>query len=292
LPRDHITGNLAHCEQQLGFKTDTGTVRILGSGSSKYKGYDGPYRPFVRERSMMFMPPDAVVDFAARAERKLERWGYSVRDINHLFITHEHADHFDEKAVADFAEKRHQANLPPLTVHSGKTVCGRLSKHLSERKLTNQVILDLMTPDSETRAGELRVKALLATHQADPDPLCFIMHWRQATVYYGADTGYPCAATLEALAAQRFDVFAHDLTVASADDGVTHMDVGDMLLLVGKLRAAGAIDTWTRVVTLHQSPIGPQVVPDYNQFQRMAGFECSYDGMPLPIAFRMNPRSK
>jgi len=233
------------------------------------------------------MPPNAVVDFAEHGERKLRRWGYKPTDIDHVLISHEHKDHFDAKAVAEFADKRRAAGAPPLAVYSGPTVCHELRQWLAENGGADQIVIHELRPGQETQAGELTVKAVRATHQAGPIPLCFILRWNGTTVYYGTDSGYPSAETFAAMAAERFDVFAHDTTVATADDGVTHQDTGDLLLLVGKLRKIGAIDTWTRVVTLHQSPIGPQTIPDYNQLERMVGYECSYDGMPIPIAYRL-----
>ena len=292
-PKEAVEGHLTFCEQRLDFRTATAVVRILGSGAADAEGYDKPYTPFARERSMMFVPPNAVVDFAAHAERKLDRWGYKPQDIDHVFISHTHADHFDAAAIARFASKRRPGRASPLlTVHAGKAACDQLRAHLAAARLPGSVAINQLEPGSETQAGELRVKAVRATHQADSSPLCYIFHWRGTTVYYGTDSGYPTADTYAALAAEKFDVFAHDVTMVSTDDGVTHSDLGDLLLLVGKLRAAGAIDPWTRVVTLHQTKQGPQVLPDYNHFERLIGFECSYDGMPIPVAFRVDERKR
>lgn len=287
-PEQAVDGHLAFCEQRLGFRTATATARILGSGASEFTGYDEPYRPGLRERTMMFVPPHAVVDFAANAERKLTRWGYKTDDIDHVFITHEHADHFDVKALVAFAIKRGDKGL---TVHSGQTVCKAIRDYLAIADFATppQITLDELSPGDERTAGDLRVKAVAATHTAGLHPMCYIFRYHGATLYYGTDTGYPMAETLAALSQERFDVFAHELTVASGDDGVTHCDLGDCLLLIGKLRKAGAIDTWTRVVTLHQSkPQGAYLLPDYNQWERLVGYESSYDGMPLPIAYRVD----
>ncbi len=287
LPKEQVEEHLDFCERQLGFRTQTATVRVLGSGASDFMGYDHPYRPGARERSMMFMPPDAVFDFAANGERKLERWGYGVKDVRHVFISHSHADHFDAEAIVRFAEKRREVGLPALEVHSGPAVCGRLRALLEERNAPGLLTLDELRPGRETKAGELTVKAVEARHTDEPVPLCYIARYRGATVYYGTDSGYAYAVTLEAMSKERFDVFAPECTVASGDDGVTHMDLGDVLLLVGKLRRAGAIDAWTRVVTIHQSRDGLPSHTGYNPWERAVGLECGYDGMPLPIAFRL-----
>jgi L-ascorbate metabolism protein UlaG (beta-lactamase superfamily) len=291
-PADDVTGNLYHCEQVLKMQTGAMTVRILGSGASEYLGYEGAYRPFRRERVMVFLPPNACIEFAEHAERKLERWGYSFRDVEHVFISHEHRDHLDEAAVAAFAQKRREAGLSPPTVHSGRTVCKMIRAELAKRGAPDLVKLDELEPGDESGGGEYRVKAVLATHTAGPDPLCYIIQWRGVTLYYGVDSGYPRAATLAELKKHRFDVFIHDCTVASGDDGVTHQDLGDMMLLVGTLRAAGAIDTWTRVVTMHQGPQGPQVIPDYNVLQAQVGFDCAYDGMPIGVAYEVKGRAE
>lgn len=290
--RQKVEQHMSFCEQQLGFRTATASVRLLGSGAANVPGYAGPYRPLARERNMMFMPPNAVFDFNDLGRRKLERWGYGARDIEHVFISHSHADHFDAKAVLAFARLRVDAGLGRLTVHSGKASCDQLRQLLVTPADKDLIAIDELEPGRRTVAGELEVEAVAATHAADSDPLCYIARWRGATVYYGTDTGYPRAPAYASLAARRFDVFAHEMTAASGDDGMTHMDLGDFQLLVGKLRAAGAIDPWTRVVSMHQSPEGPQILPDYGHFQQSIGFECGYDGMPIPIAYRLDETAR
>lgn len=285
-PDDHVEGHLTFCQQRLGLTVDTATVRILGSGAADWNGYEGDYQPGLRERSSMFMPPNAVVDFGTDAMRRLRRWGYSAKDVEHLFISHEHADHFDPESITGLAVERHNAGLAPLTVHGSKVVCERLNTALSKDGRASLVALDEMHAGGRTQAGELLVKAVRANHPTSSDPLCFILKWRGTTLYYGTDSGYPRAEAFAALAAERFDVFACDTTAASSDDGREHGDIGDLMRLAGRLRAAGAIDPWTTVVAIHQGRAeGPRIVPDLHVLQQRAGFTCSYDGMPIPIAF-------
>ncbi|HPD32216.1 MAG TPA: MBL fold metallo-hydrolase [Phycisphaerae bacterium] len=285
-PDDHVEGHLTFCQQRLGITTATATVRILGSGAADWDGYEGSYRPGRRERSSVFMPPNTMVDFGTDAMRRLRRWGYSAENVEHLFISHEHADHFDPASIAELAANRRDAGLSPLVVHGSKIVCDRLRDHLSKSGRSDMAVLDEMQAGGQTRAGELQVKAVRAAHATSDDPLCFILKRRGATVYYGTDSGYPKAEAFAALAAERFDVFAIDTTFASSDDGREHGDVGDLVRLVDRLRAAGAIDTWTTVLAIHQSRReGPTTIPDMPVFTQRAGFACSYDGMPIPIAF-------
>jgi ribonuclease BN (tRNA processing enzyme) len=287
-PDDHVGGNLYHGEIVLGFRTAAVTIRILGSGAAHYMdGYDGPYRPYHREAVGMFMPPNVVFDFAEHGERKLERWGLSFRDIEHIFSSHSHRDHFHEVAITNLAKKRADAGLSPLTFHSGDAACDQIEKYLSEQGLKGVLKVDRLKPGKEITAGELRVKPVRATHQEDSSPLCYIIHYRGATAYYGTDTGYPIAETFDALAAERFDAFVHELTAPSAEDGLGHMDVGDLRLLIGKLRRAGAIDGYTRVAVIHQGIPIHQKIRDATHFQQMIGYEDAYDGMPVPIAFRV-----
>ncbi len=291
-PDSRILDHLTFCEQRLGIKTATATVRILGSGAADWDGYEGRYHPGLRERSSLFMPPNAMVDFGTDAMRRLRRWSYSAGQVEHLFISHEHADHFDPASVTELAVERQNAGLKPLVVHGNKLVCERLKDHLSKSNQSDLVLTDEMRAGTQARAGELQVKAVRASHPTSPDPLCFILKYRDATVYYGTDTSYPNAETFKALAAERFDVFAHDVTAASSDDGREHGDLGDLLLLIGRLRAAGAIDTWTRVVAIHLSREGPQILPDIPTFEHQAAFTCAHDGMPIPIAFPATQPSK
>ncbi|GMU22653.1 MAG: hypothetical protein AMXMBFR13_27380 [Phycisphaerae bacterium] len=286
LDRPRLEQHLTFCERETGIRTASATARILGSGSANFEGYEGPYRPFSRERSTMFMPPDVICDFSSTTPRKMARWGYKISDINHLLISHSHADHFDAPAIAAFARQRKQAGRPPPVVHSGSVACRALRELLAKTGEQDLVRLDELSPGRESEAGEVRILPVRANHSTDSDPLCFIMRWRGATCYYGTDTTYPKAETSAALARERFDVFAHEITAATADDGLHHCDLGDLLLLVGKLRRAGAIDTWTRVVSIHQDVEGVQMLPDYTHHERAVGFECSYDGMPIPFAYR------
>jgi L-ascorbate metabolism protein UlaG (beta-lactamase superfamily) len=290
LPEDHLEGQLYHCEQQLGFRTRSATARILGSGASEFLGYDDPCFPGRRERSSMFVPPNAVVDFGEHNERKLKRWGYGIEDVEHILISHNHADHFHAQAIKVFAAKRIAVGLKPVTMYAGKASCDDLRAILTADADRASVVVHEVKPGDRFKAGEIEVEVVRATHTLDSSPHGYIMTFKSATIYYGTDSGYPQAATLAALSKHRFDIFAHDFTVISGDDGVTHSDLGDMLLLIGKLRRAGALDPWTRFIALHQGFEGPQTAPDREFWQSTMAFETTYDGMPLPIAWRVDLR--
>lgn len=288
MPEDHLEGQIHHCEQQLGFRTATATARILGSGASEFLGYDEPYFPGRRERTGMFVPPNAVVDFGQNTERKLKRWGYDIKDVEHILISHSHADHFHAEAIKAFAARRIAAGPKPVTMHAGKAPCRDLEAVLTTDADRASIIIHEVNPGDRFKAGEIEVEVVRATHTLDSSPHGYIMSVHGATIYYGTDSGYPQAATLEALSKHRFDIFAHDFTIVSADDGVTHSDLGDMLLLIGKLRRTGALDPWTRFIALHQGFEGPQTAPDREFWQSTMAFETTCDGMPLPIAWRVD----
>ena len=282
---EQLLEKLAQAEQTIGIKTQAGTIRILGSGAADHPGYEAPYRPFIREHSGVFMPPNAMIDFDAHGQRKLERWGYKLTDIEHLLISHPHGDHFDVNAIIRFAQKRKQAGAKTLHFYSGKAACDALKAKLAEQNQAGLIKIKELQPGSRTRAGELTIKAVRAHHDPKADPLCYIIDWHGATAYYGTDTGYPPAETLKALEREKFDVFLHEITFAIHGDGDVHMDTHDMRRLVGQLRHAGAITAYTRVGSLHQCKLGPQIVPDTLYFQTTTGVEFTYDGMPIPIAY-------
>ena len=276
---------LTSAEGAVGMNTAAGIVRIIGSGAADHANYAGSYKPGYRERSMMFMPPNAIFDCGTDSVRKLTRWGYAAADIEHIFITHSHADHYDAGEIAELAHQRILSGLAPLTVHAGNASCNDLESYLAYAGMTGEVIVDRIDVGSVVQAGALSVKAVRGNHWLSSDPLCFIIHWMGKTVYYGTDSAHPGAATYAALAAETFDIFAHELTIIySTDTGAVHMDLGDFDRLVRRLREDGAIKPWTRVVSIHQGPQAAQIVPDYFHRCQRIGFESSYDGMPIPLA--------
>ncbi len=289
-PPQRVLEHLIFCERHLGFRTQAVPARIIGSGAADFDGYESPYKPFQRERSMMFIPPDAVFDFGSNARRRLKRWGYEPRHVEHVFVTHSHADHFDTPEIIAWAHTRAAENLAPLHVYAGHSACSELQKALGPQD-TSRIVIHELAPGREVQAGSLRVLPVAATHDPRATPLCFIARWRGATLYYGTDTAYPRADTLDVLKRERFTLFAHELTACSGEDQKDHTDIGDFHLLTGLLREAGAIRRHTRVVSIHQSRQGPWWMPDYNYFQSVIGFECSWDGMPLPIAYRVEDKA-
>jgi L-ascorbate metabolism protein UlaG (beta-lactamase superfamily) len=281
---DFLYSNLGLIEETVGVELGSESIRILGSGDAAYRGYEGPYKPGYREMAMMFMPPNALFDCGWDAERKMARWGFYPADIEHIFVTHAHYDHCDPESIVAIARQRVDAGLPPLTVHGSNEVCDWIEWQLRPEP---ELVFDRLEPDEETQAGELRIKALRATHHLSTGPLTYIIHWRGRTAYYGTDTAYPKGFAYSALAAETFDVFVHEMTMpASADNNGAHMDYGDIERLVRNLRLDGAILPWTRVVTMHQDPSGVQSLPDIFYYAWRTGFESGYDGMPVPLVFR------
>ncbi len=247
-------------------------VRLLGTGSAD--GWPNPFcecgsctaeRAAGRSRgSTSALLDDAVlVDFGPNAAVALRRAGVSLAGVEHLLVTHGHADHL----APDFLLWRSWvAGLPTLHVWgppAALDTCRHWIGPGDPVELHPVHAGDAFT--LRTGAGEVSFRAVPSDHgHGNGDPMA-----AEAVLYditaadgdrllYATDTGPLTAPALDAVAGRGFALVLIEETFGHVTDhGTGHHDLGTLPVTLDALRASGAITGATRVVAIHLSHHNP-----------------------------------
>lgn len=230
----------------------------------------------MRTRSAALVDGSLKIDLPPDTLAHIHRDQLDVRDWTALLITHSHADHFavEELQYGMFPF----SNLEYLcfSVYGNATVCA-----MARERYPNWPI-DLV----ETRSfqgfthGPYSITSIRAQHVPEEDSLNFLIERDGRTLLYATDTGVWDEETFEFLSGR----VAHALVIECTEGGAAtsyegHLDIGDCVRVVERLRGMGFLGDDSRVVTTHHSHNGECTHAELESLLNPHGIEVGFDGM-------------
>ncbi|TVR64551.1 MAG: hypothetical protein EA426_00470 [Spirochaetaceae bacterium] len=248
---------------------------------------------------------DAGPDYYMQSARERMSWF----DLEHLFITHTHSDHFNFDGVLQ-KDISVENNGKPVTIHmSAPALRWFLSVWCYSRTLESPSNRDLdearesfrpwfefnVLPFFEWRTvGEIAVCGVPGTHTGRvPDDLAMNLLMELPDGFrmlYGLDTGYYDDETFSFLASTKLDMVVLDCTFGGRTDRgefpAGHLDCASLVHVVARLVELGTITSDTPVYASH---INPDQGLDHDGLARRFASE-PYNILPAYDGLRVKPR--
>ena len=283
--RIHVLGTAAakpvprffcNCRGCVAARAEGGRSLRTRSSTSIYLGDDGPAN--VRYK----------VDFGPDAQDHTIRFGESINQLEHLLITHAHADHLHPYWLS----LRRQAissveDMPMLHVWGNWRVwevCEQAGIDLEANRITKHCI----EPDAPFRAGALEVFPLAAMHP-DTDPaLNFVITAEGTTVLTAWDTGFwpePTWASAR-ISGLTFDAVIMELTVNGPDgptQGQYHHNPDSFLEMKQRMLDEGLLADGARFFTTHMGDNGQLSHSEAQEYWAPHGVSVGYDGLLIEL---------
>jgi phosphoribosyl 1,2-cyclic phosphodiesterase len=138
-------------------------------------------------------------------EERLSQIGVSARDLQAVFVTHEHSDH-----VCGLGVMAKRFGLP--------VYCNRLTAESLRPNMASFQGWQLFETGSTILLGDLKIDTFAVPHDAY-DPVGFVFHHRQGSVGFLTDLGYATKLVLERVRVTRALVLEanHDLQLLQND---------------------------------------------------------------------------
>ncbi len=255
----------------------------------------------LRRNASMFMEPNILIDFPPAIPDQALKAGVELPDIEHLFITHNHDDHF----TPWFFRWRYfprERKLPPQV--------GDMGPLFSEPKLLhvygNQRVVDETLRVIDNNPGEhhmeihimetgklLEINSSLAAlpirGNHDPSQVClnYIFLRDNQTILYATDTGWFLPETWEIIKQYQYDLVVMDGTFGFNDQydvtGPGHCNFHANKRALDLFGENGMLKARAKFVITHT---GPHHAPPYEEAApRLAdmGLILAYDGMKMDI---------
>jgi phosphoribosyl 1,2-cyclic phosphate phosphodiesterase len=235
----------------------------------------------VRTRSSILINDTSLVDFPPDTYLHVLRDGLDLGEIEHIFITHSHADHLYLNDLARRSKPyAHLKKETKLMLWANQVVTGMLDKRSSA---FNTIQNNTVKPGDTFQAGELIVTALRADHMRDEEALLFIICDEEKGIFYAHDSGWYPEEAWHYLEGKELDLVNFDCTFGPISNRHGHMGIPEILEAREKLWDIGAIKHEAKCVITHFSHNGGLLHQELVEHVAGTGLIVAYDGMVIEI---------
>ena len=247
----------------------------------------------IRSRCSLQLGSKYKVDFPADSYMHMLKYGLSYADLEHLFITHTHHDHFYPLDLTLRWGGYVRDDIPKeLHIYGSQAAYQRM---LDTLRMYHEAATDLdqcriafnvIEPFEGFRAGELDVMPILASHdKAHQTCLNYIFQNEGKTVLQGFDTGWYPDETWEMLANYQLDLAIMDCFYGGREtDSPNHLSIGTLIKVKRKMEKMGILSEGCRFIATHFGLHGGGLL--HHQLEEKLnpwGIEVAYDGMKVVI---------
>jgi phosphoribosyl 1,2-cyclic phosphate phosphodiesterase len=287
-------------------------IQLLGTAGGDFRRVDDledkfGYLPRVRElggknlrcpaQAVIF--PDILIDFYNGDQ--LGKFGIAPETVKHLFITHNHWDHFRPLRILEFA-----AALPhQLQVYGSHNVIEALKfantydfDRRNGRFIVRETKTDIgyhkLEPEQSYEIGGTTVSPVHGNHCMDKSDnmimqdicLNYVFERDGKTIFYGMDSSYTLPLTFEYLRRFRIDVAVMDMTFGRWPIDVVnsgHHNLEMLVETIGEFREAGIFHDETTLLASHMSLAYVEPHDDLKDELSKMGITLAYDGQELEV---------
>jgi phosphoribosyl 1,2-cyclic phosphate phosphodiesterase len=254
----------------------------------------------IRTRSSLRVGPHHQIDISPENCAQMIRAGTDMYDIEHVLVTHTHADHFAFSALMDKGMSR-TTNGKPISVHLSEPAKRYLEESILRLSLSDKdrrwigdnLALNGLRYFQEYTIGGLDVRTLKGNHIAhgvDEYSINYLIGLPGGkTLLYACDTGVYQEETWEYLAGKRADILILECTYGGCTDRgeflKDHLDIASFLAMLARMGDVGFIDSHTALYATH---INPHQGLDHHGMQerlRSGPYHATpaYDGLRLEV---------
>ena len=238
----------APCLQFLGTKAGTEHRKYAPTESRSIFGY-----------AMLYAPPNAVIDFAEDARDKIRHWGLNEKDVDNIFFTHGHPDHFHAPTVLSFARDRWQTYSRKTRAFASETVYARLEQTCGKAEAGAFLTVTKVTVgDRINLADNLAVTVMPSTHWTAPTPIHLLIEFHDKKILYAVDSAAGQDDYFAALKGHVLDAVIVDCTYLDREVDPSksgHMNYKMVRHFMSKLRARDLATQSTRCYITHMVPV-------------------------------------
>ncbi|NLO07936.1 MAG: carbon-phosphorus lyase [candidate division WS1 bacterium] len=238
----------------------------------------------IRRRSAYQLDERIHIDFGPDSYAQMLEFGLSYHRLEHLLITHSHADHLFPTEL----QYRSRGFVPDgvgteLTIHGNAHVERRIRDEVDLAKCEARFVPVTLFEPIDLGEGVIATP-LLADHAGDDEmAVNYLLEREGRALLQGNDSGWWPDETWEFLATKTLDIALIECTYGPRDARRHHLGVNQVVEVRDELLKLGTINSETRVIATHFSHNGGWLYAQLEDFLRPHGIEVAWDGMQLEL---------
>ena len=255
------------------------TFTFLGTSAADFKllratDCNDRFDKNARRASCMMFGESILIDCGMHVMDSLRIAQKDISKITDIFVTHFHADHFDQKHVEMIAE--------------GKTAPLRLWCRCDAKvpEMKNVDVIKMEEGAYYHIAPGLNVKAVHANHETSSFPQHYIFDVDGKKVLYATDGAWILDRAFRNLKGGNLDVVILDATCGDYLDErrlAEHNSIPMLRVLVPFMRTTGIIHEGTDIYLTHLAPSLHKPHDETQELVKKDGFIVAYDGLTFTV---------
>jgi phosphoribosyl 1,2-cyclic phosphate phosphodiesterase len=235
----------------------------------------------LRTRSSIFIDNIVKIDLPPDTLHHVLAYRLDLSRLQHLLITHTHADHLALQDLTYLLPAFARRDLP-LTIYGSDGLARALSYASDE--VRSALDVRVLQPFAPYQVDRYTVIPVLAHHREDEQCFNYIVSDGEKTLLYMCDTGWYRDATWRYLSGVRLDAVIAECTKAFVEAPYdTHLGLSEVLQLKARLLSMGTAHANTRWAVTHFSHNGKPLHEEVEAFCRPYGIEVAYDGWEMAL---------
>ncbi|MGD9495576.1 MAG: MBL fold metallo-hydrolase [Armatimonadota bacterium] len=238
----------------------------------------------IRRRAAYQLGERIRIDLGPDSYAQMLAFDLHYERLEHLLITHSHADHLCPQELHFRAPGFVACELDTrLRIRGNAAVQERLLAAGFDPEGW-RARFELIAPFEAIDLSEGVVATpLLADHAGSEQAVNYLLQRHGRTLLQGNDTGWWPDPTWEFLAGTVLDVLLIECTYGPREGGRHHLGAQQVLQVRDRLGKLGALAPHCRVITTHFSHNGGWLHERLEEFFAPHGIEVAYDGMTLEL---------
>lgn len=235
----------------------------------------------LRTRSSIYIDDTLKIDLPPDTLHHVLTYGLNLSRLQHLLITHTHADHLALHELEYLLPGFAQRDLP-LKVYGSADLARALD--CTSETVRAALEVHVLQPFTASEIDRYTVIPVLAYHRHDEQCFNYIVSDGERTMLYMCDTGWYREPTWRYLAGVRLDAVIAECTKAFVDAPYdTHLGLNEVLQLKERLLMMGTAHAETRWAVTHFSHNGRPLHEELEAFCHPQGIAVAYDGWEMTL---------
>ena len=240
----------------------------------------------IRTRSQALVDNDLLIDLPPDTLYHFQYLGLPLNNIEHVLITHKHADHLHTPTINVRSRGYVTHEIPPINIYGSMPTIDLIFDDLRKGGVLERGTWNLfeLAPFKKTNIGKYDVVPYKANHDFHTYPYIYEIGFENKKILYGHDTGIFLDETWAYLETNKpyFNLVSLDCTMGIASSsGHHHMNVNDCVTIKDKLTELSCADDKTIFILNHFSHNGHVSYDELSKIAKSNGFLVSYDGMEV-----------
>lgn len=254
----------------------------------KNKGKD------IRKRTSAVINDEMLIDLGPDLCTSANLYDIDISKIKYLLQTHSHSDHFDGGHFVTRWSEYATKDINYLDIFCSKGTAKNMNHWIKENepdvdlfeekfKKNMKYNLHILKHGEKIKHDDYIITAIDSKHDKKIEALVYVLEYKNKKILYGTDLLEISKEAWNILEKIKLDLIILDQTYGIGFNNGGHLDAGQVIDIVNKMKEKNIINNNTQIYATHISHEGNDIYEIMEKEAIKNGYNIAYDGLEIEI---------